>query len=145
MQSVLSLRPGQAGLAAVLAILLWLLSAAGPAAASSWLLARPCAHLAGGVIMAAYALVNVEITDSAGFAEYRKLVPASIARFGGRFLTRGGATEVLEGGWIPNRLVILEFPDMATIKVWYQSAEYQQLLEIRKRTATSDFVIIDGA
>jgi uncharacterized protein (DUF1330 family) len=94
--------------------------------------------------MPAYALVNVEITDPAGFAEYRKLVPASIARFGGRFLTRGGATEVLEGGWVPKRLVILEFPDLATIKAWYQSAEYQQLLQIRERTATSDFVIIDG-
>jgi uncharacterized protein (DUF1330 family) len=103
------------------------------------------AHNVLGKFMAAYVLVNVEITDSAGFAEYRKLVPASIARFGGRFLTRGGAMEVLEGEWVPKRLVILEFPDIATIKVWYQSAEYQQLLEIRKRTATSDFVIIDGA
>ena len=97
-----------------------------------------------GEVMAAYAIVNVEITDSAGFAEYRKLVPATIAAFGGRFLTRGGATEVLEGEWIPKRLVILEFPDVPTIKAWYHSPEYQQLLELRKRTATSDFVIIDG-
>lgn len=97
-----------------------------------------------GEAMAAYVLVNVEITNSAGFAEYRKLVPATIAAFGGRFLTRGGATEVLEGEWIPKRLVILEFPDVATIKAWYHSPEYQQLLELRKRTATSDFVIIDG-
>jgi uncharacterized protein (DUF1330 family) len=94
--------------------------------------------------MAAYALVNVEITDSAGFAEYRKLVPATIAAFGGRFLTRGGATEVLEGEWIPNRLVVLEFPDVAAIKAWYYSPEYQQLLDVRKRTSRSDFVIIDG-
>jgi uncharacterized protein (DUF1330 family) len=95
--------------------------------------------------MAAYAIVNVEITDSVGFAEYRKLVPATIAAFGGRYLTRGGAMEVLEGGWVPHRLVVLEFPDVATIKAWYQSPQYQQLLEIRKRTATSDFIIIDGA
>ena len=94
--------------------------------------------------MAAYVLVNVKITDSAGFAEYRKLVPATIAAFGGRFLARGGATEVLEGDWIPHRLVVLEFPDVATIKAWYQSPEYQQLLELRKRTATSDFVIVEG-
>ena len=94
--------------------------------------------------MAAYALVNVEITDSEGFAEYRKLVPASIAAFGGRFLTRGGATEVLEGEWMPKRLVILEFPDIATLKAWYQSPDYQHLVEIRKRTATSDFVVIEG-
>ena len=94
--------------------------------------------------MAAYVLVNVEITDSAGFAEYRKLVPATIAAFGGRFLTRGGATEVLEGEWKPHHLVVLEFPDVATIKAWYHSPEYQRLLELRKRTATSDLVIIDG-
>lgn len=94
--------------------------------------------------MAAYALVNVEITDSDGFGEYRKSVPATIAAFGGRFLTRGGPTEVLEGGWIPKRVVILEFPDVATIKAWYYSPEYQRLLELRKRTATSDLVIIDG-
>ena len=91
--------------------------------------------------MAAYALVNVDITDSAGFAEYRKLVPASIAEFGGRFLTRGGATEVLEGEWIPKRLVILEFPSVPTLKAWYDSPEYQRLLELRNRTAISDFVV----
>src|ERR1700730_12110775 len=100
------------------------------------------AQILRGGAMAAYVLVNVEITDSAGFAEYRKLVPATIAAFGGRYLARGGATEVLEGEWIPPRLVALEFPDVATIKAWYQSPEYQQLLELRKRTATSDFVII---
>ncbi len=94
--------------------------------------------------MAAYALVNVDITDSAGFAEYRKSTPATIAAFGGRFLARGGATEVLEGDWTPDRLVIIEFPDVAAIKAWYHSPEYQRLVEIRKRTAISDFVIIDG-
>jgi len=94
--------------------------------------------------MAAYALINVDITDSAGFAEYRKLAPATISAFGGRFLTRGGATEVLEGEWIPSRLVILEFADVAAIKAWYGSPEYRQLLELRKRTAKSDFIVIDG-
>ena len=57
--------------------------------------------------MPAYAVVNVEITDPTGFDEYRKAVPASIAAFGGRFLARGGAMEVLEGKWTPKRLVIL--------------------------------------
>ena len=63
--------------------------------------------------MPAYAVVNVEITDSAGFEEYRKAVPATIAAFGGRFLARGGTMEVLEGKWIPKRLVILEFPNVS--------------------------------
>jgi len=79
------------------------------------------------------------ITDSAGFAECRKLVLAPIAAFRGRFLTRGGATEVLEGGWNPSRLVVLEFPDVATLKARYYSPEYQSLLELRKRTAHLGF------
>ena len=94
--------------------------------------------------MAAYALVDVEVTDSAGFAEYRKLVPASIAEFGGRFLVRGGAMEVLEGDWQPHRLVVLEFPDLGGLKAWYHSPGYQQLLALRKRAATSNFVIVEG-
>ena len=94
--------------------------------------------------MAAYALVDVEITDSAGFAEYWKLVPASIAEFGGRFLVRGGAMEVLEGDWKPKRLVVLEFPDLAVLKAWYHSPGYQQLLALRKRAASSNFVIVEG-
>jgi uncharacterized protein (DUF1330 family) len=94
--------------------------------------------------MTAYAIVNVEVTDSAGYAEYSKSAPATIAAFGGRFLTRGGATDVLEGEWIPKRVVVLEFPDVATLKAWYYSAEYQKLLGVRKRTARSDFVIIEG-
>jgi uncharacterized protein (DUF1330 family) len=97
-----------------------------------------------GDAVAAYAIVNVEITDSVGFAEYRKLVPNTLAAYGGRFLTRGGAMEVLEGDWKPNRLVVLEFPDVAMLKAWYNSREYLPLLELRKRTANSDFVIADG-
>ena len=59
-------------------------------------------------------------------------------------LVRGGAMEVLEGDWKPNRLVVLEFPDLARLKAWYHSPGYQQLLALRKRTSTSSFVIVDG-
>jgi uncharacterized protein (DUF1330 family) len=103
-----------------------------------------CAQISLGGIMPAYAVVNVEITDPTGFEEYRKAVPATIAAFGGRFLARGGAMEVLEGKWIPKRLVILEFPSVPTLKAWYDSPEYQRLLELRNRTAISDFVILEG-
>jgi uncharacterized protein (DUF1330 family) len=94
--------------------------------------------------MSAYVFANVRVTDSAGFDDYRQRVPASIAAFGGRYLVRGGATEVMEGDWQPNRLIVLEFPDVATVKAWYRSPAYQQLLEIRQRTAITDFAIIEG-
>jgi len=94
--------------------------------------------------MAAYVLVNIEITDPAGFDEYRKAVSATIAAHGGRYLTRGGPTEVLEGDWVPRRVVILEFPDLARIKAWYNSPEYRPLIEIRKKTSITDMVMVEG-
>lgn len=94
--------------------------------------------------MPAYLVANVEITDPAGYEEYKKGVPATIAAYGGRYLTRAGATEVLEGDWAPRRMVILEFPDMARLKAWYGSPEYRPLLEVRKRTAKSSLVAVEG-
>ncbi len=94
--------------------------------------------------MAAYLIANVEVTDPAGYEEYRKQVPATIAAYGGRYLARGGAMEVLEGDWVPNRVVILEFPSMAQLKTWYDSPEYRLLRQIRGRTTKSSAVVVEG-
>ncbi len=94
--------------------------------------------------MAAYLFANIDVTDVDGYDEYRKRVPATIAAHGGRYLTRAGATEVLEGDWVPRRLVILEFPNMAILKAWYDCPEYRPLRDIRERTAVSSVVAIDG-
>jgi uncharacterized protein (DUF1330 family) len=98
----------------------------------------------GAEIMAAYILASVEITDPAAYEEYRKLVPAVIAAHGGRYLARGGAVERLEGEAPVNRLVIVEFPDMARLKAFYHSAEYRPLLAIRQRAARSTLLAIEG-
>ena len=94
--------------------------------------------------MAAYLIANIEVTDSAGFAEYQQKVPATIAAHGGRYLVRGGAAEALEGAWLPKRCVVLEFPSMAQLKTWYASPEYRPLIAIRERTTQSDLVIVEG-
>jgi uncharacterized protein (DUF1330 family) len=94
--------------------------------------------------MAAYVYANLKVTDEAAFAEYRQAVPATIAAYGGRYLVRGGAFEVLEGEARPERLVILEFPDMATLRAWYRSDAYRPLLALRKRATDSQIVAIDG-
>ena len=94
--------------------------------------------------MSAYLFANVEVTDAAGYEQYRQRISATIEAFGGRYLVRGGATEVLEGAFTPRRLVILEFPDMAQLRAWYQSPEYQPLSELRKKTTTSTLVAIEG-
>ena len=94
--------------------------------------------------MSAYLFANVEVTDAAGYEQYRQRVSATIEAHGGRYVVRGGATEVLEGDWTPKRMVILEFPDMAQLKAWYESPEYRPLIELRQRTAISTLVAVEG-
>ena len=94
--------------------------------------------------MPAYLFANVDVTDAAGYEQYRQRVSATIEAYGGRYLVRGGLTEVLEGDWMPKRMVILEFPDMAQLKAWYHSPEYWPLLELRQRTAMSTLVAVEG-
>ena len=94
--------------------------------------------------MPAYLIADVEVLDAAGYEEYRKQVPATIAAFGGRYLARGGALTVLEGSWSPKRGVILEFPSLDRLKAWYDSPAYVPLRALRERTTKSNLVMIDG-
>ncbi len=94
--------------------------------------------------MAAYLIADVEVIDGAAYEEYRQKVPAIIAAHGGRYLARGGATEVLDGTWSPKRSVILEFPTMAALKKFWASPEYRPLRAIREQAATSNIVAVEG-
>ena len=94
--------------------------------------------------MAVYAVVNVQITDPPRYTEYREQAPAAIARYGGKYLARGGKVEVLEGDWNPQRLVILEFESMERFHEWYNSPEYAPLKQLRREAAVTAFVIVEG-
>ena len=94
--------------------------------------------------MPAYFVAELETTNPAGMEPYRAAVPATIAQYGGRFLTRGGATELLEGAPEPRRIVILEFPDAAAAKRWYNSPEYQKILPMRLANSTGRAFIVEG-
>lgn len=94
--------------------------------------------------MAAYLCATIQVTDPTGYEEYRRLVPAVIAAYGGRYLVRGGACSVLEGDTRPGRQVILEFPDMARLMAFYSSDEYRPLMAIRQRCSTGDIVALEG-
>ena len=94
--------------------------------------------------MAAYIYADVEITDPSAYEAYRQQVPALIAAHGGRYLVRGGAVEVLEGSRVPQRQVILEFPDMAHLKAFYTSAQYKKLIAIRQGASHGSLIAIEG-
>jgi uncharacterized protein (DUF1330 family) len=95
--------------------------------------------------MSAYLVADVEVHDQSIYAEYRRQVLPLIQKHGGRFIVRGGAHEVLEGEWMPQRLVIIEFPDMAVLKSWYHSPEYAKLIELRQGASRGSLVAVEGA
>ena len=94
--------------------------------------------------MAAYIYADVEVTDPAAYETYRARVPALIAAYGGRYLVRGGACQVLEGSATPQRQVILEFPDMAHLKAFYGAPEYQELIAVRQGASHGTLLAIEG-
>ena len=94
--------------------------------------------------MAGYVIAEVDVHDSALFEEYRKLVPATIAKYGGRYVVRGGAMESKEGGWAPKRVVVLEFPTLARAREWYHSADYAPALAMRLKAAKSRMILVEG-
>ena len=90
--------------------------------------------------MPAYVVVNIRVTDPDVYADYARGAPATVERFGGRYLARGGTVEVREGSWSPERLVILEFDTADAARAWYESAEYAELRRLRQSAA--DVVIL---
>ncbi|MCR4300466.1 MAG: DUF1330 domain-containing protein [Sulfuricaulis sp.] len=94
--------------------------------------------------MVAYVIVDVRVTDPARFEEYKKLVPASLTAFGGKFLARGGRVEMLEGDWNPERLVILEFPTLERAREWWASEEYREAKEMRESSAETRMNIVES-
>jgi uncharacterized protein (DUF1330 family) len=94
--------------------------------------------------MTAFMIVEVETTDEALMAEYRKHTPGLIAKFGGKFIVRGGRTTTLEGGWSPQRVVMIEFPDMASLERFYHSPEYKPVLAMRMKAGKSRAIAVEG-
>jgi uncharacterized protein (DUF1330 family) len=95
--------------------------------------------------MAAYVIVDIEVTDPTAYEEYRALAPPLVAKYGGKYLVRGGNFEKVEGNWTPNRLVVLEFESLERAKEFYNSEEYEPVKQIRLKSTNSNMVIVEGA
>jgi uncharacterized protein (DUF1330 family) len=93
--------------------------------------------------MGAIVLVQVDIHDHELYEEYKKLTPATVAAFGGKFLVRGAEVLVLEGEWNHDRLVMLEFPDKDSAMKWYYSKDYEKARMIRAKAAKAKFFILE--
>ncbi len=94
--------------------------------------------------MAAYIIVQVEVQDPETYDAYRKQVLPTIEAFGGEFVVRGGAQEILEGEWPYPRCVVLRFADMAAAKAWHNSDAYAPLLEMRQSASKGNMIVVEG-
>lgn len=94
--------------------------------------------------MPAYVIVEVSVEDSKDYEEYKKLTPATITAYDGRFVIRGGQTETLEGNWQPERIVVLEFPTVQRAKEWWSSDLYSKAKTIRQRSAKTKMIVVGG-
>lgn len=94
--------------------------------------------------MAAYVIANINIEDPVRYEDYKRMVPGTLAAFGGRFIARGGNVEVLEGSWRPERLVLIEFPSLERARSWWLSQEYAEARALRQATSTGTLLILEG-
>jgi uncharacterized protein (DUF1330 family) len=94
--------------------------------------------------MAGYVIVEIEVTDPVGYEEYKKLAGATVAKYGGKYIVRGGAAETLEGDWQPKRVVILQFENVQRAKEWLHCPEYREPRKMRHRTAKTKMIVVEG-
>jgi uncharacterized protein (DUF1330 family) len=94
--------------------------------------------------MPAYIIVEIDIQDPIGYEDYKKQASATVLKHGGKYIVRGGKTEVLEGEWQPNRIVILEFPSMERAKGWLHCEEYREPRKLRHKTAKTNMILVEG-
>jgi uncharacterized protein (DUF1330 family) len=94
--------------------------------------------------MSAYVIVEIDVVDPVGYEDYKKHASASVEKHGGKYIVRGGKTEVLEGDWQPKRIVVLQFDSMQRAKDWLYCEEYREPRKMRHRTARTNMVLVEG-
>ena len=94
--------------------------------------------------MTAYVINDMDVTDPGLLEEYKKLSPATVQQYGGRFMARGGRVERLEGTWSPKRVVIIEFPSIDEARAWVDSAEYAPARRLRQQSSNSNIIVVEG-
>ena len=94
--------------------------------------------------MSAYVIVDVEITEPVGYERYKAMAFDTVRLYGGRYVARGGRTEILEGDWNPRRVVILEFDSIDRARQWLESPEYRDARRLRHQTARTNMIVVEG-
>jgi uncharacterized protein (DUF1330 family) len=94
--------------------------------------------------MSGYIIANVQVTNAQQYEEYKKWSTAAMQATGAEVCVRGGKSEVLEGDWTPDRLVVLKFPTFEAAKAFYDTPEYLKARQARAGAAIMRMVVVEG-
>ena len=92
----------------------------------------------------AFIIAQATVSNPEQNEGYKALAGAAVAKYGGKYVVRGGATQLLEGDWAPPRLVILEFESVEQAKRFYDSPEYQAARAQRQGAAQMNMLVVEG-
>jgi uncharacterized protein (DUF1330 family) len=93
---------------------------------------------------AAYIIAEVTVSDEAQMQKYREWSTRAMQEHGAEVLVRGGTVEPLEGGWVPERVVVLKFENRAAARAYYDSETYTQARRVREGAGTIRMFAVDG-
>jgi uncharacterized protein (DUF1330 family) len=94
--------------------------------------------------MSAYVIAEIDVENPEGYEEYTLLANEAIAKHGGRFVVRGGKTQVWEGEW-SDRIIVLEFDSLDAARAWFFSDDYQAAAAVRQRNSKGRIIAVEGA
>jgi uncharacterized protein (DUF1330 family) len=89
-------------------------------------------------------IVEVDVKDPTRYEDYKKLTPASLQPYGGKFIVRGGKAELIEGTQEPKRIVVLQFENSERAKTWWNSPEYSEAKKLRQATSETRMILVEG-
>ncbi|MFD7658014.1 DUF1330 domain-containing protein [Actinosynnema sp. NPDC059797] len=98
-----------------------------------------------GVPVPAYAIVDVDVLDEEAGLAYAPVAQRTILDHGGRYLVAGPTPEAVEGTWESSRFTVIEFPDMARLRRWYDSPEYRRARELREGAVRVRMLFVEGS
>ena len=95
--------------------------------------------------MAAYLVVDTDLTNPEAYEEYKTQARPLAEKYGGEYMARGGKMSIKESDlWSPKRMVLVKFPSCEQAEGFYNSAEYQAILPISHKSAKRTVVIVEG-
>ena len=91
-----------------------------------------------------YVIAQIKVKDPDAYRKYVAEVTPIVAKFGGEYLVRGGASETVEGIAPGERTVVIQFPSLRAARDWYHSPDYAGTRKLRQAASTSVQTLVEG-